>query len=201
MLRWATSPFEPLNCKLVTINGHNISTDHFSLTTLQVCILIRWTQTWHPYIHHHLSQKATHDTTQKVKPPVHRIHVMPRSRPTTMAQQKENEIKYQLMVKTLENAIWYVTLTILTRGIWGGIHKNNITNLFKQCYIPQMAIHACMQNIHTIVIKYLTLLMLNKCKLDNHQEPILPLEQTPKPHTPSKTSRLTLTTRCRNPIN
>ena len=39
--------------------------------------------------------------------------------------------------------------------------------------IPLMPIQACMQKIQVIAIKYLTLLMLNKRKLENHQPPIL----------------------------
>lgn len=37
-----------------------------------------------------------------------------------------------------------------------------------------MPIHAWMQQMHSIAIKYLTLLMLNKLKLENHQAQILP---------------------------
>jgi hypothetical protein len=40
-----------------------------------------------------------------------------------------------------------------------------------------------MQQIHLIAIKYLTLFMLNKCKLENHHQPIPPTKQTPKLHT------------------
>ena len=57
-------------------------------------------------------------------------------------------------------------------SIQGGIYTNNITNVFEQCYIPLMPIHACMQQVHLIAIKYLTLLMVNQLKLENHQQPI-----------------------------
>ena len=72
------------------------------------------------------------------------------------------------MLDTLEDVEWYVTLTILTTSIQEDIRTNNITNLFEQCYIPLMLIHACMQHNYYMVLKYLTLLMLNKCKLENY---------------------------------
>ena len=45
--------------------------------------------------------------------------------------------------KLKHNVTWYVTLTILLACIRGGIHTNNITNLFEQWYIPNNA-HTCM---------------------------------------------------------
>jgi hypothetical protein len=56
----------------------------------------------------------------------------------------------------------------------GGIHTINITNLFEQWYIHFMPTHACMQQIHLITVKYLTLLILNKWKSENHQQLVLP---------------------------
>ena len=43
-----------------------------------------------------------------------------------------------------------------------------------------MPTHACIQEIHLIPIKYLTLLMLNKRRLENHQLHILPTEPQSK---------------------
>lgn len=91
--------------------------------------------------------------------------------PTTGTQRKK--LKYQILVDTLEHATWYVTLIILIACIQGSIHANNITNLFEQCYIHVMPVHACMQIIHLIDIKYLTLFMLSK--LENLQQPLLPI--------------------------
>lgn len=46
--------------------------------------------------------------------------------PTIPTQQ--NELKYQTLdMNTLENAGWYVTLTILTTNIREGIHTDNIS--------------------------------------------------------------------------
>ena len=101
-------------------------------------------------------------------------------------QNEEILSKYQTLEDTLEDAIWYVTLTILTTCLQGVIHIDNVTNLFEQCYITLMPINACMQQNHLIVIKYLILLILNKWKLENHQ----------KPHTKPKHPRMNITTRC-----
>lgn len=45
-----------------------------------------------------------------------------------------------------------------------------------------MPVHACMQQTHVITIKYPTLLMLNKSKLENQQQLVLPpnKHQNPK---------------------
>ena len=63
------------------------------------------------------------------------------------------------MIDTLEDVGWCVT--ILTSCIRGGIHTHNITNLFKQCYVPLMPMHTCMQLIHLIAIQSFTLLRLH----------------------------------------
>lgn len=59
---------------------------------------------------------------------------------------------------------------------------NNITNLFEQCYIFLMPIHVCMQQIHMVVIKYLTLPMVNEWKLENHQQLYSPLKPISENH-------------------
>jgi hypothetical protein len=82
--------------------------------------------------------------------------------------------------KLKQNATWYVTLTFLLACIQGGIHANNIANLFEQWYIPIMPIYACVQIMHLIAIKYLTLLMLNKLK--NRQQPLLPIDHKHQHH-------------------
>lgn len=87
----------------------------------------------------------------------------PLPRPQPHHQRQRKQLKYQTFVDTLENAKGYVS------GFWGGIHKAIITILFEQCYIPLVAIHACIQQTHLIAIKYLSLLMLknNWCKTTN----------------------------------
>jgi len=78
--------------------------------------------------------------------------------------------KYQSLVDALEEVGWYVTLAILTLGIQGAIHVNNIANLFEQCCIPLMhatnphdsyqlshTTHAQQTRNKTIVHKYLLL--------------------------------------------
>ena len=60
--------------------------------------------------------------------------------PTTAI--RRNKLKYQTLLDTLEDVGWYVIVTIFTSGIRGGIHTNNITNLFGQWYILLMPIHA-----------------------------------------------------------
>jgi hypothetical protein len=77
--------------------------------------------------------------------------------------------QYQPLVATLEDDGWYATLTLLTANVHGIIHDENISNVFKQCYIPLMPTHAYMQQIHLLAIKYLKLLMLNKRRFENHQ--------------------------------
>ena len=48
-------------------------------------------------------------------------------------------------------------------------YPSNITNLFKQCYIPSFA-HPCMHTtIHLVAMTYLSLFMLNKRKLEKHK--------------------------------
>ena len=84
---------------------------------------------------------------------------------TPPPQLNRNKLKYQTLLDTLEDVEGYVTLTIPTTCIEGGVHTYIITTLFKQCYIPLMPIHTCMQHIHLVAIKYLTLLMLNKQNL------------------------------------
>ena len=80
------------------------------------------------------------------------------------------ECKYELLLDTLKEAIWWVTLTIFTRRHSHKYHhKKN-----EQCHIPLMPTHARIQQIHLIAIKYLTLLMFNKRRLKTHQLPILP---------------------------
>lgn len=45
-------------------------------------------------------------------------------------------------------------------GWGGGIHTYTTTKTFKQCYIPLMPVHMCMQQIYLITVNYLTLLIL-----------------------------------------
>ena len=52
-------------------------------------------------------------------------------------------------------------------------YTNNIANLFEQFYILLLSVHECIQQIYLIDIKYLTLLMLNTWKLENHQSRVL----------------------------
>lgn len=81
------------------------------------------------------------------------------------------QFKKVLLANTLEDARWYVTLTILTTNIQEGIHTNAMS---KYCNIatPLMPTHACMQEIRLIAIKYLTVFRLNKKRLENHQLPL-----------------------------
>jgi hypothetical protein len=83
---------------------------------------------------------------------------------TTAAIQMK-KLKHQTLVDILEDARWTVTLTILATSIWGGIHMNNVTNVFEQCYILVMPKHAWLEQIHLIANEYLALLTLNKHKL------------------------------------
>ena len=61
--------------------------------------------------------------------------------------------------------------------VWGAIHTDSTDTLHNQLHIPSKAIHACMKQIQLIALKCLTMLMLNKQCLGNHQSPIL----TPPP--------------------
>ena len=91
---------------------------------------------------------------------------------TTATIQRE-KLKHQTLVNIIEDARWFVTLTILTTSIWGGIHMNNVTDLFEQRYILVMPKHVWLEQIYLIAIKYLALLMLNRHKLEYHQQPLL----------------------------
>jgi hypothetical protein len=109
------------------------------------------------YVSYHLNLELT----------IHLIHVFHRDRePTAIVQRKK--LKSQTLMDTLEDARGYVILTILIAGIRGGIHTNIITNLF-----DTMPVHACMQQIHLMIVKYLFQLMVNKRKMENHQQPLL----------------------------
>ena len=78
------------------------------------------------------------------------------------------------LVGTLEDAGWHVTITILTIDIWGGIHTNNIISLFEQCYISELNAHPFMYVTNSLNNhQNLNLLMLNKCKLENHQQVVI----------------------------
>ena len=44
--------------------------------------------------------------------------------------------KYQILVDTLEDVGWYVTLTILRAEIYGDIHTDSTTELFKNVIFP-----------------------------------------------------------------
>lgn len=157
------------------------------------------TQTWHPFNHHHLPPNM-HTIPPKTwaygSLNSHFVKIV-----TPFLLPKGEKSMYGLMVDTLENATWYGTLNILTTCIQRGIHTNNITNLFEECYIMLLPIHACVQQIHMITIKSLTLVMLNKCKLENHQQSIFSTQANPIIHSHNKTSWLNLTTWCPYPIN
>lgn len=79
-------------------------------------------------------------------------------------------------------------------GIQGGIHTYNITNSFKQCYIPLVPIHVCMQQIYLPTIKYLASLIINKQNLKNQQQQIISTYATTKPQIDTKIPRLNPTT-------
>lgn len=87
----------------------------------------------------------------------------------TLQRHSNTKTQYQPLVTTLEDDGWYATLTLLTTDVHGTIHNDNISNVFKQCYIPLMPTNAYMQQIHLLAIKYLKLLMLNKRQFKNHQ--------------------------------
>ena len=82
----------------------------------------------------------------------------------------KTKLKTQILMDTLEGIGRYVTFPILNLGIRRGI-QTIFTNLFEQCYIPLMPIYACMQQVHLITIMYRTLLLLNKRKSIDHQNP------------------------------
>ena len=92
---------------------------------------------------------------------------------TTTSQEKTTRY-------TTQNSKWYVMFTILTTSIQEGIHMDNITILFEQYFKLLTSIHTCMQWIHLIVIWYLISLVLDKEKLENHWQPIIPTHATNK---------------------
>ena len=98
------------------------------------------------------------------------IYCLPRSQPPPHCKPNKTKLKYQTLMDTLEGIGRYVTFPILNLGIRRGI-QTIFTNLFEQCYIPLMPIYACMQQVHLITIMYRTLLLLNKRKSIDHQNP------------------------------
>ena len=80
-----------------------------------------------------------------------------------------DKIKKPALVDTVEDVGWYVTLVILTTCIHGDIHTHDITNLFKQCYIPPMPKHTCMRATHSFGhFQIPRPLMSNKRKIGKH---------------------------------
>ena len=132
---------------------------------------------------HHLSRENTHFTTQNSKRQlmVFTSYLLPSTNTTTMPSRPNgvylfisNNSKDQTLVDTLEGTKWYVTPTILTTSIQKNIHMDNTTILIEQYFILLMPIHTCMQWIHLITIWHLISLTLDKQKLENHQQPIIP---------------------------
>ena len=118
------------------------------------------TQTWHPYHHYNLLGESHILYYPKLERTFHsNVYILLGTWPHHNNPTKT--LNYQPLVDTPEDAQWYVTLTILKTCIWAGFHTNNITNLFRRRY-PFNA--PCMQQIHLIAIKYLTLFMLTKRK-------------------------------------
>ena len=82
--------------------------------------------------------------------------------------------QYDPLFQNLQHHAWKANpLITITSKVRGAIHEhliNELTNL----KIPKFNIKTLMKNIHQNTIKYLTYLVLNKIKLDNKQNPILP---------------------------
>ena len=104
---------------------------------------------------------------------------------------KKIKIKNQTFVNNLKNVGWYVTLTIIKVGILCGINQI----IWMMLYFP-MSICACMQQIHLLSIKYLTLFMPNKQNLE-----ILPTTSTPHLKIHTKISKISPTTWCPSQLN
>ena len=55
-----------------------------------------------------------------------------------------------------------------------GVIREQIIKELEQLYVPKNEVRALVKQLHQIVIKYLTYLILNKKKLDNKQPPVVP---------------------------
>lgn len=85
----------------------------------------------------------------------------------------EKNLNTKHYVDTLEEVGWYVTFTVLATCIQRGFYTDNITKLYKQCSVPLMPTHVYILQIQLLAIKHLTLFMINKQKLENHQPLVL----------------------------
>lgn len=117
---------------------------------------------------------TTHDTIQIWSLQLDWTHVLIGLWPTTALHQKKKEVETSIA----GGCSWRCLMVCNTdhphnRSLRRYSHEH-ITNFFEQCYIPFMPIHARMQQIHLIVIKYLSLHVSNKWKLGNHQQPVIP---------------------------
>ena len=83
---------------------------------------------------------------------IHLIHLFPQLKSHRNNSTQKN-IKYQMLVDTLENVGWRVTMAIIMANIRGKILTNIVTKTFEQYYIGLVPTQACNQYINLLTIK------------------------------------------------